>query len=63
MVKGAFWEKVSGKGDKYYSGVLDIDDKKVDVVLFIQKVKKTEKSPDLTLIESKPLDKKEDEAF
>ena len=43
---GAFWLKTSKKGEKYMSGVVEINGAKVDLIVFKNKQKKEEKQPD-----------------
>lgn len=52
---GGFWIKTSGQGAKYWSGVLEIGDQKIQVVAF-RNDKKPEGSnqPDIRLYLSKP---------
>lgn len=51
---GALWEKVSKKGDSYFSGVLNIPEVpggEIKIILFKTKEKKTDKSPDWQIYE------------
>jgi len=54
-IKGAFWKKNSKSGEDYYSGNIEIDGNKVNCVMFINKQKTSDKSPDFTIKESKPM--------
>lgn len=46
---GAFWKKVSKSLVEYYSGYIEIDGKKVNLVMFVNIAKKDEKYPDLQI--------------
>jgi uncharacterized protein (DUF736 family) len=54
---GAFWVKTSNKGNKFYSGNIEIDGKKIMLVAFDNK-KEKENQPDIRIYESQPMEKK-----
>ena len=54
---GALWVKTSAKGNKFYSGNIEIDGKKIMLVAFDNK-KESENQPDIRIYESQPMEKK-----
>ncbi len=46
---GSLWRKESKKGLKYFSGIIEIDNEKVNIVGFKNNKKKNENSPDVLL--------------
>jgi uncharacterized protein (DUF736 family) len=46
---GALWAHVSNGGKKYLSGSIEIDGKKVNIVVFDNAYKKEDKHPDFTI--------------
>lgn len=50
---GALWKKVSKTGVEFYSGVLKIDDKAIEVVVF-KNEKKHDRQPDFRILRSTP---------
>ena len=59
---GALWSKTSKSGDQFFSGVLEIDGKKHEIVVFSNGYKKEEKHPDWRIYPSKPRDQKPEPA-
>ena len=59
---GAFWVKTSNKGNKFYSGNIEIDGKKIMLVAFDNK-KEKENQPDIRIYESQPMEKKDNSSF
>jgi len=57
---GALWTKTSASGKVYYSGNLELDGKKMYIVGFKNENKTNENQPDISIYESKPLEKKEE---
>jgi uncharacterized protein (DUF736 family) len=57
---GALWNKQSAKGFSYMSGLIEIDGKKISIVLFKTREKKSDKSPDWNILLSKPMQKQEE---
>lgn len=55
---GALWTKTSGtSGDKYMTGQLEIDGKKIDIIVFVNKHKgDNEKAPSLRVYRDTPRD-------
>lgn len=50
---GALWTHESKDGNKYLSGVVEVDGKKVDIVVFKNKYKKESKHPDFQIFLSR----------
>lgn len=57
---GAFWLKTSGKGNKYYSGSIEIGGKRYFLAMFKNNRKTKENQPDLQIFLS---EKKKDNSF
>lgn len=51
---GALWKKRSQKGMDFMSGVIEIDNKKIFIVVF-KNEKKTDKQPDYSILLSQPM--------
>lgn len=52
---GCLWTKTSAKGTKYFSGVLElVDTGKINIVIFSNANKKSEKAPTHIILKSKP---------
>lgn len=52
---GALWAKESGSGMKYYSGVITIEGAEpLNIVVFLNKKKASEKAPDARILISRP---------
>jgi uncharacterized protein (DUF736 family) len=51
---GALWLKTAKSGQKYYSGNIEIADKKIPIVIFKNTQKENEKQPDYNIILSEP---------
>ncbi len=51
---GAFWKKVSKNLTEYYSGNIEIDGKRINLVMFVNTAKKEDKHPDLQVYLSEP---------
>jgi uncharacterized protein (DUF736 family) len=49
---GALWKKEGPKG-AYYTGVIELNGEKINVVAFPNRMKKSEKSPDVRILRSK----------
>ena len=64
---GALWKHESKAGETYLSGVVEIDGKKVDIVVFKNKYKEEPKHPDYRIFpstpqgEQQPVEAKEDD--
>jgi uncharacterized protein (DUF736 family) len=56
---GGLWSKTSSKNQPYFSGNIEIDGKKTYIVAFFNSDKKNQKEPDYRILESKPLEQKE----
>ncbi len=56
---GGLWSKTSAKNQPYFSGNVEIDGKKTYIVAFFNSDKKNPKEPDYRILESKPLEQKE----
>ena len=56
---GAFWKKVSKSLVEYYSGNIEVDGKKINLVMFVNGSKKEEKHPDMQVYLSEPVKKDE----
>lgn len=56
---GAFWTKTSSKGNKYYSGNIEIDGKKIPLVAFDNTHKQKENQPDIQIYLSEKSQKTE----
>jgi len=54
---GALWAKTGNKGNKFYSGNIEIDGKKIMLVAFDNK-KEKENQHDIRIYESQPMEKK-----
>jgi uncharacterized protein (DUF736 family) len=57
---GAFWIKTSAKGVKYYSGNIEIDGKKIQLVAFDNTRKEKENQPDIQIYLSEKREVKEE---
>jgi len=53
---GALWLKESKNGNKYMSGVIEIDGTKHEIVIFKNTFKKESKHPDYRIFQSKPME-------
>lgn len=51
---GALWLRESKNGNKYMSGVVEIDGQKHPIVIFKNKYKEQEKHPDYRIFPSQP---------
>jgi uncharacterized protein (DUF736 family) len=51
---GALWLKESQRGNRFMSGVIEIDGKKTDIVIFRNDKGGVEKRPDYRIFESTP---------
>jgi uncharacterized protein (DUF736 family) len=51
---GALWERQSKKGMTFFSGIIEINGKKTEIVAFRETNKKNEKQPDWRIYESEP---------
>ncbi len=49
---GALWRKEGVKGP-YYTGLIEINGEKINIVAFPNKLKKSENSPDVRILRSK----------
>lgn len=58
---GALWEKNSPKGAKYFAGSVEIDGKKIPLVVFKNGYKKEDKHPDWKIFISKPKEERNNE--
>ena len=54
---GALWVK-EGKKGKYFTGVVELGDRKVKVVVFKNGYKDKENQPDWRIFESKPMEQR-----
>ena len=52
---GALWKKTSKDGNSFYTGLIKIDGKEINVICFPNKAKKEDKHPDVRVY----LDEKE----
>ena len=50
---GAFWKKTSASGNKYWSGTIEIDGKKIQIVAFPNERKSKDIQPDVNIYLSK----------
>ena len=50
---GALWFKTAKDGSRFMSGELEIDNRKIQIVVF-KNTKQTEKQPDYRILESAP---------
>lgn len=48
--RGSLWARKSKNGMDYFGGRVSIDGKSRRIVLFVNKSKKTEKSPDMSIL-------------
>lgn len=51
---GALWLKMSNNGKKFYSGNIEIEGKKIQIVAFPNDYKTKENQPDIQILLSKP---------
>ena len=51
---GALWIKESKKGKKFLSGVIELDGKKSNIVIFRNENKSSDRSPDYSILLSLP---------
>lgn len=51
---GALWQKQSKNGANYFSGSIEIDEKKISIVVFKNKFKEQDKHPDWKIFISTP---------
>jgi hypothetical protein len=58
---GALWENTTGKGQKYLSGQIEIDGKKIRIVAFKNGYKKEDKHPDWNIMISRPKEERRQE--
>ena len=58
---GALWQHESRNGAKYLSGVIEIDGKKHDIVVFKNTFKEEAKHPDFRIFPSTPKGEKVDD--
>lgn len=57
---GVLWAKKSSRGSEYFSGVLEMTETgKLNIVIFPNLNKKSEKSPDYIILKSKPREERE----
>jgi len=49
---GALWRKEGAKGP-YYTGLIEINGEKINIVAFPNKMKKSDNSPDVRILRSK----------
>jgi hypothetical protein len=59
---GALWENQSSKG-KYFTGQLEIDEKKIKIVVFANGFKKEDKHPDWKIYVSVPRDQQSSQNY
>ena len=50
---GAFWKKMSAKGTVFYSGIIEVEGKKIPLVMFENR-KQKDTQPDLQVYLSEP---------
>jgi hypothetical protein len=58
---GALWEKNSSKGLKFFSGQIEVNEEKIQIVVFKNDYKKEDKHPDWKIFISKPKDSDQQE--
>lgn len=56
---GVLWEKQTATGNKWFSGILEIDGQKINIVVFSNNGK-SEKAPTHRILKSKPRENKEE---
>lgn len=59
---GALWLKESRNGNKFMSGVVEIDGVKHDIVVFKNNYKKEDKHPDYRIFPSQPREDRREQA-
>lgn len=52
---GALWIKTSKNGNKFFSGVVEMDGKKKKIVIFKNNRKEKDNQPDYQIFESQPM--------
>lgn len=55
---GSLWVATAKNGSKYLKGSLDINGERVAIVCFRNREKRSETSPDFSILESRPFEKK-----
>lgn len=56
---GALWAKKSTKGADYFSGTIELNGEKIQIVAFYNANKKNPKEPDYRILKSKPKEQTE----
>ena len=54
---GSLWVQESKAGVRYMKGMINVGGQEIKIVIFRNKTKKTDKSPDMSIFESKPFQK------
>lgn len=58
---GALWRKQSKNGEDYFTGSIQVDGQKVEIVVFANRYKKSDKQPDFRILRSRDRGARSDE--